>query len=232
MVRGGMVESNKTVWERQHTAGKHVMSYPVGDIPSHIFRRYGKNTDKSKIRVLEIGSGTGNNLWFFARERFKTYGIEISEVAVRISKEFLETEGLKADIRAGSFTDLSDFQDEFFDLVLDRHSLCCVEKPEFYQALSEILRVLKKGGSFFSFTYSDQSKCLQYGEKISENTYTNFTKGPFVGIGIASFVNKNELLWKVYKGYKVEYIKRSRADLVYPIEENELEVFIAMGKKV
>jgi len=223
--------TNKEIWEKQRVEGKHVSTYPFSELPSCIFRKYGRDTDKSNIKVLELGSGTGNNLWFFAREGFNVYGIEISKTAVNISRKLLKKENLKADIIVGSFVDLSMFKDSYFDLVLDRCSLYCLDKADFYKALSEVSRVLKRGGSFLSFMYSDESECLKYGEKIGENTYQNFKKGPFEDVGMGNFVNVDELLHKVYRGYSVEYIKRVRYDYVYPGNENEIEIFITMGDK-
>ncbi len=225
------METNKKIWENQYKAGKQIMSYPYGELPSYIFKKYGKHTNKSTLKVLEVGSGTGNNLWFFAREGFQTYGIEISKTGVQTAKILLKDEALKAKIICGSFTNLSEFEDNFFDLVLDRHALYSVSSADFSRALDEIYRVLKKGGHFLSFMYSDESECIRYGKKIEDNTYNNFTKGPFVHSGMAHFVNKKELLQKIYKGYDVEYVKKITYDDVYPKKENEIAVFVTMGKK-
>ena len=227
-----MAKSNKEIWEAQYAKGSYINMYPFGELPSCVFRKYGKHTDKSQLKVLEIGSGTGNNLWFFAREGFETYGIETSPTAVSLSRKLLDREGVTAKIIEGSFVDLSEFKESFFDLVLDRCSLYCVEKSDFYKSLEEVYRVLKQGGNFLSFMYSDQSECLKYGKKVDVNTYGDFTYGPFKDVGTGHFVNKKELIDKIYKGYSIEYIKRVRYDYLYPKKENEIEVFITMGMKL
>ncbi len=226
------MEDNQQIWENIYHIGKQQIKYPYGDLPSHVFTHYGKDTDKSGLKVIEIGSGGGGNLWFFAREGFKTYGIEFSPSAVKNSQALLEKDGLSGDIRVGDFRALP-YEDEFFDLVLDRNSLYCVVKKDLLKAASEVRRVLKKGGRFLSYMYSAESECLKYGEpeKIEENTYTNFKTRPFVGAGITHFTTERELLDEIYQGFDVEYIRKTTNDFVYPKRYNDIVIFITSGVK-
>ncbi len=54
-------------------------------------------------KVLDIGFGLGRHLVFFAKEGFDTYGIEITQSGFDHCKEWLEVEGLDADICIGGY---------------------------------------------------------------------------------------------------------------------------------
>jgi cyclopropane fatty-acyl-phospholipid synthase-like methyltransferase len=47
-----------------------------------------KNYFRKEIKILELGFGTGANLWFAAREGFSVFGVEGSKTAVSIAKNF------------------------------------------------------------------------------------------------------------------------------------------------
>jgi SAM-dependent methyltransferase len=82
-----------------------------------------KNLSRSDVRVLELGCGTGNNLWFAAREGFQVCGLDASATAVAFARERLEAEGLTADVRVGDFTQKLPYPDAFFDFIIDRAAL-------------------------------------------------------------------------------------------------------------
>ena len=49
----------------------------------------------SDSNVLEIGCGTGANIWYLAREGFAAYGLDGSKVALTKAEERLNSENLK-----------------------------------------------------------------------------------------------------------------------------------------
>jgi len=224
--------NNQVIWEQLYQLGRQQNKYPYGDLPSYIFSLYGKGSDKSGLKVLEVGSGGGGNLWFFARESFQTFGLDFSPSAVENSRELLAKNQLPAEIIVGDFRQLP-YADNFFDLVLDRNSLYCVTKADLLQSVTEIKRVLKPGGRFLSYMYSADSECIQYGkpQKIEENTYTDFKTRPFKGAGITHFVTKQELLEEIYRGFKVEYIRQTSNDFIYPKKYNDIIIFVTSGIK-
>ena len=61
-------------WETSiYSKGKHINSYPYGELVSVFFNslKYLKTGIKTKeeMKILELGCGAGNNLWFFFRTR-------------------------------------------------------------------------------------------------------------------------------------------------------------------
>lgn len=72
--------------------------------------------------------------------------LDISERMLDKDREIAAREGLNMDIQHGNMCDLSRFNDESFDLVLNPPSLFYV--PDVMPVFREVYRVLKKGGSF------------------------------------------------------------------------------------
>jgi len=61
-------------WDKRYLSG-YAQSYPWDSVVSFIFRNAPKDRPRSEIKVLEVGFGTGPNLWFAAREGFRTSGV-------------------------------------------------------------------------------------------------------------------------------------------------------------
>ena len=71
---------------------------------------------------MEIGCGSGNNLYYFAENGFDTYGIDSDEIAIKYAKDLLKSKELKTNIRVGNVVRLP-YKDNKFDLILDRACL-------------------------------------------------------------------------------------------------------------
>ena len=73
-------------WESNYLSG-HSQLYPWDLVVSFIFRNAPLKSPRKNIKILEIGFGSGSNLWFAAREGFDVYGIEASKIAVNFAKQ-------------------------------------------------------------------------------------------------------------------------------------------------
>jgi ubiquinone/menaquinone biosynthesis C-methylase UbiE len=134
-------------------------SYPnealIQFIASKFFRL--SQVRRRDIRVLEVGCGTGANLWMMAKEGLQVHGLDSSATALELARVHLEDKWrVTAELRQGSFTELP-YPDEYFDAIVDVVSLQHLALKGDQLALSEIARVLRPGGEFFSYRLSDRS---------------------------------------------------------------------------
>ncbi len=125
--------------------------YPSESLVRFIGRELKTREDRSSIRVLEIGSGNGSQIWFLAREGLDAHGVEGSETAVRQCLERLDAEQLSATVLVGDAIAL-EYEDASFDYVIDIQCLTCMPVDIAVKAVAEARRVLKPGGKLFSQT--------------------------------------------------------------------------------
>jgi SAM-dependent methyltransferase len=176
------------VWETKYAAG-HEERYPWDAVVSFVFRHAPRGCPRSEVRLLEVGFGTGSNLWFAAREGFQVAGIEGSPSAVaRACTRFTE-EGLDGDLRVGDFASLP-FEDQSFDLVVDRGALTCVGHTVAARAIGEIRRVLKPGGRFLFTPYGAHATSAASGVGDDDGLRHEMTDGTMVGVGHIAFYNE------------------------------------------
>ncbi|MBN1366265.1 MAG: class I SAM-dependent methyltransferase [Syntrophaceae bacterium] len=96
--------------------------------------------------VLELGCGKGFNSVFLAKKlpQIEFSGIDISEKNLKIAKS-KSNRIQNLYLTYGDFQKL-DFEDSSFDLIFDVEAIC--HGSDARQVLSEVFRVLKKGGQF------------------------------------------------------------------------------------
>ena len=113
------------VWDDFFTE-KNVSKYPQSDLIRFVSKYFNKS-DKSLIKILEVGCGAGVNIWYLTREGFNTYGIDGSKIGIAQAKEKLDRENLNSDLSVGDIIKLP-YQDDFFDCVIDNACLCANTK--------------------------------------------------------------------------------------------------------
>ncbi len=103
--------------------------------------KFGKNVDRS----LEFGSGKGGLSLVLKRESPKTeiHLLDLDKHAIEFSKKLYAHYNLNAKFHVNSFLDLP-FEDEYFDFIHGNTALEHVKDTN--QAVSELTRVLRKGG--------------------------------------------------------------------------------------
>lgn len=112
--------------------------------------------ERKQLRVLEVGCGSGANLWMIAREGFDAYGIDLSAEGLQLCAATLKKWGGEADLQQGDITSLP-YESGFFDVVVDVFSAYCMPEKDFARFLDEAARVLRPAGRFFSYTPSKNS---------------------------------------------------------------------------
>ena len=164
------------VWESRYKDNPEYRNkYPFNSVVTFVYKHRPRDRSPADTNVLEVGCGNGNNLWFAAREGFQVAGIDGSDTAIDYARQWFEREGLAGDLRVGDFTELP-FEDETFQLVIDRAALSLSGRSAVEKAFAEISRVLVPGGRFMFTPYSDRSSSFD-GLPDDDGCYRNVTAG-------------------------------------------------------
>ncbi len=153
-------------WERDFYGSGKFPQCPYPELASFVFRNEPKRP-RNEIRILEIGCGPGNNLWYLAHEGFSVAGTDSSGIALEFARRRLEADGLSAELRDAAFPHVP-FAHESFDFVLERAALCCVPLEVCRESIDEVRRVLKPGGKFLFCPYSQHERDFGYALHYSE----------------------------------------------------------------
>lgn len=98
-------------------------------------------------RILDAGCGQGRNIHWFYENGYDIWAVDLRQEAVQFVKELYPK--IADRCHEASLTDLP-FEDEMFDHVICNAVLHFAESHDQFQAMfSELVRVLKPGGSLF-----------------------------------------------------------------------------------
>jgi len=139
-------------WEKEY---KNPILVTKGEEPQKDILRFLKFLKKKEkialkgFNVLDLGAGVGRNSIYFAAFGSNVVGLEISDSAIKISCERAKGKNLQVEFLKHDIGTKYPFEDEYFDLILDITSSNSLNDKERKIYLTEVNRVLKKGGYFF-----------------------------------------------------------------------------------
>lgn len=162
------------VWENEvYGAGKFARC-PYDYVASFVFRN-APDKPRRETRILELGCGAGNNLWFLNSEGFACSGFDASPSAIAYARGRL---GAAADLKVGEFPEIP-FSGPF-DLIFDRAALCYVPFDVLSKTmLPKIRSLLAPGGRFLFTPYSGHSanvgsSCVYYTRDMIDALFTDW----------------------------------------------------------
>ena len=208
-------------WKTAYQNGRR-QRYPWDCVVSFVYHHAPSERERKDVQILEVGCGTGSNLWFAAREGFSVAGLELQSDAVRLARERFEEDRLVGDFKVGSFTDIP-FPDGAFDLVIDRAALTCASFADMTTAIDEIGRVIKPGGRLFYNCYSAQHSSAQAGEIVGHGTVTDISGGTLSGLDQLTFITENDIHDLLDERWTI--LSLQRLDLVEMISLSDVSAF-------
>lgn len=153
-----------------------------GDVPK---------ADRHQLHILEIGSGSGANLWMIAKEGFQAVGIDSSPTGIELSHAMMDAWNVTADLHVGEMQHLP-FPDSSFDAVVDAVSMQHVNLADHRTCYREAYRCLKPSGIFFQYHLGSRSSSFHIGggTLIDECTVDNVKNqsAPLWGNGVTCFL--------------------------------------------
>ena len=124
--------------------------------------RYIEKYLRPGMRILEIGTATGRYAHTFARQGYRVDAVDLVQHNIDICRHLTQP-GEDITIRQGNAVDLSFFRDETFDITLllgPMYHLFVAEDQ--HKALSEAIRVTKRGGIIFAAYCGNDATMVQY----------------------------------------------------------------------
>lgn len=140
-----------SAWEREYQRSTFLTkdSKPQADVLKALkYLKTEEGMEKIGLRVLDLGSGAGRNTNYLSEEGAIATGIEISDTAVRIAREYAKENNLSSTFIEGDIGAPYPFEDRSFDLLLDITSSNSLDSNGRTVYLRESFRVLKPGGYF------------------------------------------------------------------------------------
>ena len=204
---------NKKYWEKIYKNNwQQQRFFPNEELCRFLGRNYNKN-NLIKKKVLELGSGTGNNIPAFLHFNFEVTAIDISKACIKkCQKKFYKNKKIK--FITMSMLDIEKIKFKF-DLIADVFSSYNLNNTEGNLLLNKIYNKLNKGGTFFTYFPSKNSTSWIREKKYryDQSTLNGFKKknSPFYGnFGFFRFLSVDEYKKKLLKiGFKINYLEKT-----------------------
>ena len=126
--------------------------------------------EKGARRVLDLGCGAGRHVVYLAREGFEVYGVDIAENGLEHTRQWLEQEGLKAELRQSDIAQIP-YAGGFFDAVISIYVIYHKTLTEMHPVVAEIYRVLRRSGVALISLQSKRGWRYRLGEEIEPDTF-------------------------------------------------------------
>lgn len=204
------IELTKEIYQTGYKKKKSSIErkYPNEELCRFFGRNYFslKFNLRKRKKILETGCGISNNLWMISEEGFSTYGIDISDEAINLSKKLFKKKRLKGNFSVGDFTQ-TNYSSAFFDCVVDVFSSCSLNKAHGKKYIKEVNRILKKRGKFFSYFPSKKSNMFKFKSKevFDQDTIMCLEKSAYSNLPLRFMTMKQycDLLKK--NNFKISY---------------------------
>jgi SAM-dependent methyltransferase len=177
------------IWDEIYGRREQLNRYPVGGVISFLFRNRSHLAPHRPLRVIEVGCGACNNLWFAAREGCEVAGIDSSAAAIEFGRARFAQENLDGDLRVGDFTELP-FEDGAFDMAINRAALTHTGLSAARKAVEEVARVVRPGGMFYNEIFG--TRTTAGGDPGPDGVTLNAT-GRLSGVGQICFYDEDRM---------------------------------------
>lgn len=199
-------------WDKEYRNSRLLTkdNKPQTDVVKFVKFLKGQGIVVDKSKVLDLGSGTGRNSFYFSELGANVTGIEISKTAIDIARKNISISRLNLDIeyKKQSIGDRFPVESNSIDIVLDVTSSNSLSEEEREVYLSETHRVLKSGGYFFvKALCKDGDENAKFLLKKSPGKEKDTYIMPDLGI-IERVWSKNDFLNTYSKYFKITQIEK------------------------
>jgi len=192
-------------WDRIFKKYGRFYTKPQEDIPriANFFKKHGVK------KVLDLGCGSGRHLVYLAKQGFKVYGIDIAPEGIRIAKQWLRKEKLKANLKVSSVYKKLPYKASFFDSIVSTQVIHHAKIEMIRKVIKEIERILKPRGLIFVTVRKRGTKKEISKEKLWKIKF--IAPRTFIPLsheekGLIHYLFNKKLLRREFKNFKIHNI--------------------------
>lgn len=183
--------------------------------------RYLDKTIKTNSKILDPCAGGGIYAFYLAEKGHRVTAGDLIQKNVNQMKNIQEDNKLLEEIYQGSILDLSQFEDNSFDVVLNLGSFYHLTDPlERKESIIESLRVLKPNGLYMMSYINRYANIIKYRDMIVEDfslIEDYLEKG---------FHYKNHIFYASYPGEVEEVMKEQGIEMLHNIATDGMKFII------
>ena len=138
-------------------------------------------------KVLDLGCGSGRHTVYLAKNGFDVYGIDVAPVGLKITRDWLKQEKLRANLKLGSFFKKLPYKNNFFGAIVAVQAISHGRIENIRKLIKEMERILEPNGLIFvAFTQRSKVKNWRIGSIHKER---------FIGDdGVSTFEERRRIL--------------------------------------
>jgi len=157
----------KNFWNKKHLdyASKKWIDKPT------IFAKFAVKYFSRKGKLLDLGSGQGQDSRYFSKLGYKVLASDFSKVALRLLKEKSTNDKLDIETKAVDLGKKLPFNDGSFDIVYSHLALHYFNKKTTTSLFSEVARVTKMGGILAILLNTIEDPQIKHLIKIEKDYY-------------------------------------------------------------
>lgn len=181
---------------------------------------------KPGMKILEVGAGTGRYSLYYANKGYEVKSLELIEHNIDVFKKHI-TDNMNIEVIQGNAIDLSLYNDNEFDIVLNLGPLYHLPKvTDMEQAINESIRVCKEGGILYFAMLSNESNFINEVMKNSSYLLSNeFDKESFDLVDIPFvFLRINEMK-ELFKNKNIQKLHLVGQDGLSQTFKNQINEF-------
>jgi len=136
---------NANQWNNIFEKEGKVFLKPQEDMPEMVklFKKRGIK------KVLDLGCGSGRHTVYLAKNGFDVYGIDAAPAGLKITKNWLKQEGLRANLKLGSIFKKLPYKSNFFGAIVAVQASNHERISNIRKLIKEMERILRPNGLIF-----------------------------------------------------------------------------------
>ena len=184
-------------------------SIPPWDVghPQQAFVNLVERGELTPSRVLDIGSGPGENTIFLAEQGFSAVGIDFTPEAVEIAQDRASQHGVDVEFVLGNVLNLEQFfVANSFDYVIDSGLFHSIRSEDLSRFGQQIGYVLKPSGVYYMLCFSDKEPPGFGPRRISKEAIRKTLEPRFE----VEYISDTVFQSRIHQGGAMAYLTRAK----------------------